>query len=340
MDRHARTGFFTLGLLIVTLVAGLLAAVPVRSQPDARCFPETGLCISGRIREYWERNGGLPVFGFPITPQREERIEGRPLQVQWFERNRLELHPENARPYDVLIGRIGADRLAQQGRDWFSFPKADPNNADAENCRFFRETGHQVCGEFLQAFRRSGLDLGQPGVTFEESLALFGLPLSEPMTEVLEGKEYQVQWFERARFELHAELRSANRILFGRLGAEFRGLEGNVGQETTAVRGTVTKRDRSALPPQAVIEVTLVDISRADAPATVIGRQQIVADGRQAPFPFTISYDPALINPAGRYAVRATITIDGILRYTSTRIYPVITGNNPNVVEIVVEPVG
>ncbi len=147
---------------------------------------------SGRIREYWEQNGGLPVFGFPITPQREERIEGRPLQVQWFERNRLELHPENARPYDVLIGRIGADRLAQQGRDWLSFPKAAPSSADAENCRLFRETGHHVCGEFLQAYRRSGLDLGQPGVMFEESLALFGLPLSEPMTEVLEGREYQV----------------------------------------------------------------------------------------------------------------------------------------------------
>jgi len=339
MDRHTRTGFLTFGLLIVTLVAGLLTAVPSRAQSNQRCFPETGLCISGRIREYWERNGGLPVFGFPITPQREERIEGRPFQVQWFERNRLELHPENARPYDVLIGRIGADRLAQQGRVWFNFPKADPNNADAENCRFFRETGHQVCGEFLQAYRRSGLDLGQPGVTFEESLALFGLPLSEPMPEVLEGKEYQVQWFERARFELHAELRSANRILFGRLGAEFRGLEGNVDQETSAVRGTVTYRERSALPPQAVIEVTLEDISRADAPATVIARQRIVANGRQVPFAFNLPYDPAAISPAGRYVVRATITVDGVLRYTTTRLYPVITGNNPNVVELVVEPV-
>ncbi len=70
--------------------------------------------IAGRIREYWERNGGLPVFGFPITPLQQERVEGQLVQVQWFERNRLELHPENARPYDVLLGRIGAERLAAQ----------------------------------------------------------------------------------------------------------------------------------------------------------------------------------------------------------------------------------
>jgi uncharacterized lipoprotein YbaY len=213
------------------------------------------------------------------------------------------------------------------------------NNADAENCRFFRETGHQVCGEFLQAYRMSGLDLGQPGVTFEESLALFGLPLSAPITEVLEGRDYQVQWFERARFELHSELRSVNRILFGRLGAEFRGLEGNVGQGTTAVRGTVTYRERVALPPQAVIEVTLEDVVRADAPATIIGRQTIVANGQQVPFAFEIPYDPAALSPMGRFVVRARITVDGELRFISTRSYPVITGDNPNVVEIVVEPV-
>ncbi len=36
-----------------------------------------------------------------------------------------------------------------------------------------------------------------------------------------------------------------------------------MGQETTAVRGTVTCREQIALPPQALIEVTLEDISRA-----------------------------------------------------------------------------
>ena len=91
--------------LSAALVLILLAVlVPTAHAQDQRCFPETGQCISGRIREYWEQNGGLPVFGFPTTDQHEEQIEGKPFQVQWFERNRLELHPENAR-----LQQLGVD---------------------------------------------------------------------------------------------------------------------------------------------------------------------------------------------------------------------------------------
>jgi hypothetical protein len=35
------------------------------AQTDERCFMETGFCIAGPIRAYWEANGGLPVFGYP-----------------------------------------------------------------------------------------------------------------------------------------------------------------------------------------------------------------------------------------------------------------------------------
>ena len=56
-------------------------------------------------------------LGFPVAEQTSQQVEGKPLQLQWFERNRLELHPENARPYDVLLGRLGADSLAAQKRD-------------------------------------------------------------------------------------------------------------------------------------------------------------------------------------------------------------------------------
>jgi hypothetical protein len=99
-------------ILVVMLL--LVTSGTVQAQTGERCFPETGFCISGRIREFWEQNGELPVFGFPVAPQQEEQIEGKLFQVQWFERNRLELHPENARPYDVLLGRLGVDRLSQQ----------------------------------------------------------------------------------------------------------------------------------------------------------------------------------------------------------------------------------
>src|SRR6188472_2161856 len=111
-------------LLVVLLCASILPTARTQAQTSQRCFTETGLCIEGRIREFWEQNGGLAVFGLPITPQQEQLVEGQPRQVQWFERNRLELHPESQRPYDVLLGRLGVDRLGAQGRDWFQFPKS------------------------------------------------------------------------------------------------------------------------------------------------------------------------------------------------------------------------
>jgi hypothetical protein len=208
-----------IGLLVAgTLVFGTLSIAS--AQSDQRCFPETGQCITGRIRTFWEQNGGLPVFGFPIGPQHEESIEGKPFQVQSFERNRLELHPESPAPYDVLLGRLGVDSLVAHGRDWFTFPKgvAQPG------CRFFVETGHNICGDILTAWHASGLELdGRAGKTEAENLALFGLPLSDLYTETLgDGKQYQVQWFERARFEQHPENQPPYNVLLGLLGDEIR----------------------------------------------------------------------------------------------------------------------
>ena len=208
---------------LIVLAAALLALAPAggaQAQSSQRCFSETGFCIDGRIREFWEQNGGLPVFGLPVTPQQQETIEGKALQVQWFERNRLELHPENARPYDVLLGRLGADRLAQQGRDPFTFAKS---GAQA-GCRFFPETGHNVCGDILKAWHTNGLEFdGKKGKSEGENLALFGLPLSDAAIETLtDGKQYTVQWFERARFELHPENAAPYNVLLGLLGNEVR----------------------------------------------------------------------------------------------------------------------
>jgi hypothetical protein len=202
------------GVLIGFLLLAVLPAANVSAQSGDRCFAETGFCMSGRIREYWEQNGGLSVFGLPIGPQQAETIEGKSFQVQRFERNRLELHPENARPFDVLLGRLGVDRLSQLGRDWQTFPKVGSAPA---NCLFFAETGHSVCEPFLSAFRANGLEIdGRSGKTVSENVSLFGLPISEPQVETLsDGKNYTVQWFERARFESHPENTPPYNVLLG-----------------------------------------------------------------------------------------------------------------------------
>jgi Tol biopolymer transport system component len=209
--------------LLALLTSALLAAGgwPAASQAQSgeRCFTETGYCISGPIREYWEQNDGLRVFGLPIGPQQEEQIEGRALQVQWFERNRLELHLENDPPYHVLLGRLGVDVLEARGRNWFTFAR---DEGPQPGCRFF-DTGFNVCGDFLAAWQANGLDLGDPGISEAESLALFGQPLSQPQPETLSnGQTYTVQWFERARFELHPENEPPYNVLFGLLGSKLR----------------------------------------------------------------------------------------------------------------------
>jgi hypothetical protein len=204
-----------LWLVPLLFLFGLLPTV--HAQTSERCFPETGFCITGRVREFWEQNGGLPVFGYPKGPQQETLIEGKVFQAQTFERNRLELHSENPRPYDVLLGRLGADRLTQQGRDPFTFPKS----AAQPNCRFFPETQHNVCGDILNAWHASGLEFdGRKGKSEAENVALFGLPLSDLQAEAIEGRSYQVQWFERARFELHPENQPPYTVLLGLLGNE------------------------------------------------------------------------------------------------------------------------
>src|SRR3954467_14865399 len=184
--RHSPLIPYALIALALLAVLALALGSRAQAQSNQRCFPETGQCISGRIQEFWEQNGGLAVFGFPITPQRAETTASGTFESQWFERTRLELHPENSPPYDVLLGRAGDIRLRQEGRDWFAFPKADPSTASTPGCVYVAQTQHSVCGLFLTAYRSFGLSFpGVSGISVEESLGLFGQPLSEPTPEVL-----------------------------------------------------------------------------------------------------------------------------------------------------------
>ncbi len=210
------------GYFILALTLGMLTLLPVQAQTNQRCFTETNQCLSGRIREFWEQNGGLPVFGYPITAQREEEVEGKRFQVQWFQRNRMELHPENSRPYDVLLGRLGDQRLIQQQRNWTTFARV---TGTVTGCLYFNETGHSLCEPFLSYFKSNGLEF--EGLTtsksLAENLALFGLPLSQPTTETNQaGATVNTQWFERARFEHHPQNPPTFQVLLGLLGNEIR----------------------------------------------------------------------------------------------------------------------
>jgi hypothetical protein len=207
-----------------TAAAGLLSFLLLTLSPawQARaatsCFAETAQCTGVPFDSFWQSNGGLPVFGYPLAALAPEANPdtGETYLTQWFERERLELHPQNPQPYTILLGRLGAQRLQQLGRDWTSLPKADPGAP-----HHFAATGHAIAPQFWDYWRGHGLELGDPGMSERESLALFGYPLSEPAMETnAAGDTVLTQWFERARFEYHPNNRDPFKVLLGLLGSE------------------------------------------------------------------------------------------------------------------------
>lgn len=103
------------------------------------------------------------------------------------------------------------------------------------------------------------------------------------------------------------------------------------------MRGTVFYRERMVLPPTAVIEVALVDISLADAPSRTIARTRV--SGRRIPARWTLRFDDRRIVPRNRYALQARITDGGQLLFINTTQHTVLAGG-PDDTEILVERVG
>lgn len=79
--------------------------------------------------------------------------------------------------------------------------------------------------------------------------------------------------------------------------------------DATLVTGEVLYRERIALPPNAVLQVQLADVSLADAPAKILGEQKIDPAG-QVPIKFAIPFDPTAIKPNMSYALQARISVD------------------------------
>jgi putative lipoprotein len=102
------------------------------------------------------------------------------------------------------------------------------------------------------------------------------------------------------------------------------------------VKGTATYRERMALPPGAVLETTLVDVSRADPAAEVIGQARVEAPGNP-PIRFEIPYDRFRINPRHGYVVRARIMVAGKPMFTTDRDYPVLTGGKGDQLELLLQ---
>lgn len=79
----------------------------------------------------------------------------------------------------------------------------------------FKETGFGVSGRIWQMW--------QNGHSYDDSLYINGFPITSLRSEInaTDGKIYQTQWFERARFELHPQNQPPYDVLFGLLGTDI-----------------------------------------------------------------------------------------------------------------------
>jgi len=174
-------------------MALLLGALPAARAQDVRYFPETGHTLRGAFRAFWEGNGAIYTFGFPIT---EEFGGPGGRTVQWFERARFELTPGG-----VELGMLGVEFT--EGR---IFPKVPPVENTADR-RYFPETQHIIKYGFKEIWETRG------------QLRIFGYPISEEIQEILEdGQWHTVQYFERARFEYWPDRAPGDRVLISLLG--------------------------------------------------------------------------------------------------------------------------
>ncbi len=92
---------------------------PFPDSADRRYFRETGHSLATGFKKYWDDNDGVNRFGFPIS----EELTENGVTVQYFERGRLEYHPELEAGKQITLGRLGEELL--EARGWIQPPPPD-----------------------------------------------------------------------------------------------------------------------------------------------------------------------------------------------------------------------
>ncbi len=115
----------------------------------------------------------------------------------------------------------------------WTYSTQTPANAQSSDSRYFPETKHTVKGTFWKYWQEHG------------GLPQQGYPISEEFAEVndLDGKQYTVQYFERATFEMHPEKQPPYDVLLSQLGTfQYRdryGVEGAPDQQPNNMPGSL-----------------------------------------------------------------------------------------------------
>ncbi len=198
-----RTGVITLLIALLALSGltfGPAAAAPL--GPERVYFPQTGHYLSYGFLDYWQANGGISIFGYPIT----EELSRNGLTVQYFERAVFEYHADAPAGWQVQLERVGAEQTATRMNEPAFKPIVATSNSSTT---FFPQTGHTLAFGFRDYWQQFG------------GLRIFGYPISQEFSEknLDDGKVYTVQYFERARFEYHPANPPDYQVQLGLLGS-------------------------------------------------------------------------------------------------------------------------
>lgn len=95
---------------------------PATPGDEEQCtfYEATKHNLCSGFRDYWENNGGLEIFGYPISEEFSE--DGK--VVQYFQRVKFEWHPDESESYSgVLLGHLGVQAAEEAGVDRSPIPK-------------------------------------------------------------------------------------------------------------------------------------------------------------------------------------------------------------------------
>jgi len=187
--------------LSLTLAALALVTLAAFAQAEPRrFFYETGHWVTGDFLAMYERaKDPVRLYGYPIT-EAFVSPDSPNLTIQYFQKARFELHPENLPELRISLSPLGKSLFDASER---GLQAEMPPNFSA--CQRFEVNGFPVCHAFLDFFKAYG------------GLEQFGYPISA--VEIQDG--YRVQFFQKARFEWHPELPAGQRVTLTNLGQIF-----------------------------------------------------------------------------------------------------------------------
>ncbi|MBW2683925.1 MAG: YbaY family lipoprotein [Deltaproteobacteria bacterium] len=110
-------------------------------------------------------------------------------------------------------------------------------------------------------------------------------------------------------------------------------------EDMLIITGSVWYRERMMVPPDAVISISLEDVSRMGVSAKVIATTGFTAQGGP-PWDFSLEYDPRKLNDKGRYGLRVRIEADGRLMFINMEHIPAFEHDSSTPIKIMVSRVG